>query len=59
VPNQCGTGGCVKLTCKEQDANCGPVADGCGGLLDCGPCPAGQSCGGGGVPSQCGGIMML
>jgi hypothetical protein len=35
---------------------CGPVANGCGGLLQCGdPCTAlGQTCGGGGVPSMCG-----
>src|SRR5208283_1447358 len=43
-------------------ANCGPVADGCGGTVQCIPpgdgsasCPAGQSCGGGGTPSVCGG----
>jgi hypothetical protein len=58
TPNTCGhntTGGCTKLTCAGVGAGCGPVADGCGGLLDCGPCPSGQTCGGGGVSNQCGG----
>ncbi|MBI2391117.1 MAG: hypothetical protein HYV09_16110 [Deltaproteobacteria bacterium] len=47
---------CKPKTCAELDADCGPVADGCGGLVDCGPttCPkAGEICGGGG-PSKCG-----
>jgi hypothetical protein len=51
-----GSTGCTKKTCTELNADCGPVADGCGGLLDCGPatCPkAGEICGGGG-PSKCG-----
>jgi hypothetical protein len=42
--------------------NCGPMADGCGNLAlppggtgpDCGGCPSGQTCGGGGMPSVCG-----
>ena len=33
---------------------CGPAGDGCGKALDCGPCPMGQSCGGGGHPGVCG-----
>ena len=37
---------------------CGIVGDGCGGQIDCQMtgfgCPSGQSCGGGGVPGQCG-----
>jgi hypothetical protein len=34
---------------------CGLIGDGCGGVLDCGPCTeAGESCGGAGVPNQCG-----
>ncbi len=46
---------CAPRTCAEANANCGSVADGCGGLLDCGPCTVpGQTCGGGGVPNQCG-----
>ncbi len=34
-------------------ANCGPVADGCGGLLSCGTCAPGQTCGAV-MPSVCG-----
>jgi hypothetical protein len=46
--------GCTPSTCQELDANCGPVADPkCGGLVDCGACPAGQSCGNAG-PNKCG-----
>lgn len=45
---------CVKKTCAGQGLGCGLAGDGCGGQLDCGNCPAGQTCGGGGVPSQCG-----
>ena len=61
VPSRCGSGGgpdagvlCVPRTCATANANCGPVANGCGGVLACGACPAGQTCGGGGVPSRCG-----
>jgi hypothetical protein len=49
-----GSPNCTPRTCSQQGANCGPVADGCGGLLNCGSCPSGQVCGGGGA-SQCGG----
>jgi hypothetical protein len=45
---------CTARTCAQQHANCGPVADGCGNLLQCGDCPMGQMCGGAG-PSICGG----
>jgi hypothetical protein len=55
---QCGTtdgSGCQPLTCQQQNIGCGPAGDGCGNLLQCGNCPAGQTCGGGGTPGQCGG----
>jgi hypothetical protein len=41
-------GGCKPKTCQQQGFNCGPNSDGCGGLLDCGTCASGQTCGGGG-----------
>jgi hypothetical protein len=48
----------VPTTCQQAGAACGQVADGCGGLTaSCGTCPAGQTCGGGGVPNQCYGSM--
>ena len=45
---------CAPRTCADLGAGCGPAGDGCGNLIDCGPCPPGQTCGGGGVASQCG-----
>jgi hypothetical protein len=45
---------CVPTTCAAQNIMCGPAGDGCGNVLQCGSCPAGQTCGGGGVPSVCG-----
>ena len=45
---------CTPRTCAAAGANCGPIGDGCGGTLNCGTCPAGQTCGGGGTPSVCG-----
>lgn len=29
---------CKPTTCEELGAQCGPAPDGCGGVLDCGPC---------------------
>jgi hypothetical protein len=46
--------GCTKKTCASIGANCGPVADGCGGLLACGTCSSPYICGGGGTPNRCG-----
>lgn len=47
---------CTPKTCKELGIGCGPAGDGCGGKLDdCGTCASPTTCGGGGVPSQCGG----
>jgi hypothetical protein len=39
-------GGCVPTVCSATEGMCGPVADGCGGMLDCGPCGA-EVCGAG------------
>ncbi|MHB1844904.1 MAG: hypothetical protein ACYCWW_08740 [Deltaproteobacteria bacterium] len=53
-----GTGvdaGCGLRTCASAHANCGPIGDGCGGVLECGSCEGPQTCGGGGSPSVCGG----
>ncbi len=47
--------GCGLTTCASQNATCGPIGDGCGGILQCGSCPTGETCGGGGVNFQCGG----
>lgn len=45
---------CKPRTCADVGANCGPIADGCGGLVDCGNCTAPDTCGGGGKPNVCG-----
>jgi hypothetical protein len=48
------TAGCIPVACSGGPA-CGPQPDGCGGTETCG-CTnlPGQTCGGGGVPGQCG-----
>lgn len=40
-----GGNGCQPATCDELDAECGPVPDGCGGVLECGGCTDGEYCG--------------
>jgi hypothetical protein len=45
---------CTPRSCASLGYNCGPNGDGCGSLVDCGACPAGQACGAGGGYSQCG-----
>jgi hypothetical protein len=53
--NRCGGGACAPTSCPAENAECGLIGDGCGGVIDCGPCTAaGESCGGAGVPNQCG-----
>jgi len=64
VPNKCGSGGggdggadgssCTPKTCAAMGYDCGPVANGCGGLVNCGTCPSGFGCGVGGKPNVCG-----
>jgi hypothetical protein len=49
-----GGGACTPIATCPANA-CGPIADGCGGSLDCGTCTSPTLCGGGGVPSRCGG----
>lgn len=44
-----------EVTCASIGANCGPIGNGCGGVLECGTCTVpGETCGGGGVDSVCG-----
>ncbi|HEY5938634.1 MAG TPA: hypothetical protein VIU61_28480 [Kofleriaceae bacterium] len=44
---------CAALTCEAVGATCGEVADGCGGMIDCGGCAAPAICGGQGVENVC------
>lgn len=57
-PVVCDAGACVApcapTTCGAEDATCGRIADGCGGILECGSCSAGETCGGGKVANRCG-----
>jgi hypothetical protein len=54
MPNQCGARAtCAPTTCEQLGFECGPTSDGCGGLLECGDCPAGMGCGAGGVLGKC------
>ena len=56
VPSVCGVvppAACTPKTCAMLGKNCGPVSDGCGGVLSCGTCTAPQTCGGAMVPSVC------
>ena len=61
VPGKCGAVDmayvCAPRTCAQQSIKCGPAGDGCGAQIDCGPCPPGETCGGGGRPGECGGPM--
>jgi hypothetical protein len=45
---------CTPLSCADQGIACGPAGDGCGAAVQCGDCPPGQQCGGGGKPGVCG-----
>ncbi len=55
TPGVCGAGGCTGQTCASAEAECGTIGNGCGGTVDCGPCPTGQVCGGFGAgANQCG-----
>jgi hypothetical protein len=45
---------CVPDDCEDLGLECGPAPDGCGEIIQCGECPEGQTCGGGGEPGVCG-----
>lgn len=44
---------CPARTCAQMGATCGTVSGSCG-PLECGSCPAPESCGGAGTPNRCG-----
>ena len=48
------SGTCKPATCIGLGKNCGPLSDGCNGMLSCGDCVRPQKCGGGGIPNVCG-----
>lgn len=45
---------CMAASCDLAGKNCGAIADGCGGTLECGGCAAPETCGGGGTDNVCG-----
>jgi hypothetical protein len=45
---------CNPTTCTALGFDCGPAADGCGGLLQCGTCQSPLVCGAAGSPGRCG-----
>jgi hypothetical protein len=47
-----GDAGCIPKDCSQLP--CGRNDDGCGGAIDCSCLGKGQTCGGGGLPGQCG-----
>lgn len=58
TPSVCGSPSCTPRTCQDANANCGPIGDGCGGIIaSCGECTVpGEICGGGGIGSVCGAV---
>ena len=51
--NKCLVPTCTPATCEAFGAECGKLMDGCGGIVDCGVCSAGMSCGSE-APYRCG-----
>lgn len=47
---------CIPRDCNDIGAECGAAGDGCGGVIQCGTCPAGRACGVDAPPNQCGGV---
>ncbi len=45
---------CRPITCESVGKNCGQLPDGCGGVLECGTCSGGDTCGGAGTANVCG-----
>jgi len=48
-----GSWACTPKTCKSLNADCGDTSDGCGKVIQCGSCAAGETCGAAG-PDRCG-----
>ncbi len=40
----CNSDFCIPKTCNDVGYECGTLSDGCGGILNCGSCLAGESC---------------
>jgi hypothetical protein len=44
----------TQVTCADMGADCGPISDGCNGVLECGECSEPETCGGSGTANVCG-----
>jgi hypothetical protein len=56
IPNLCKPANCTPRECidaKSGGQYCGDIGDGCGGLLHCGDCAGGKTCGAEGVANVC------
>jgi hypothetical protein len=56
VPNVCGTGTCVAVTCET--GQCGPIPTGCGDFIECGECADPTQTCGASAPNECGCIAL-
>ncbi len=45
MENEGGSGACEPTSCEAEGALCGSLPDGCDGMIQCGNCPTGCSCG--------------
>lgn len=52
-PDAAPDAACSATSCAKLGAVCGTAPDGCGGVIDCGACPTGTTCGGNGA-NKCG-----
>lgn len=43
--NEGGSGTCMPTSCEAEGAVCGSLPDGCDGMIQCGNCPTGCTCG--------------
>ena len=50
----CRPCGCGVNDCVKANFNCGPIGDGCSGIIQCGNCTSPDICGGLGQPGVCG-----
>ncbi|MDP3154626.1 MAG: hypothetical protein Q8N23_18250 [Archangium sp.] len=50
---RCQAPSCLPANCAALGFDCGQAEDGCGGVLECGSCGVGRTCGGGGRRNVC------
>src|SRR5438309_9083371 len=50
---RCQAPACTPASCSSLGLDCGQAEDGCGGVLECGTCSGGKTCGAGGRANVC------